>query len=767
MTAGTTTYRPSASKPGTDEVLDALQRAGFVTEPPTASTIAVLDTFDGRIAEAGLRLELVDGRQLMLSGKDSVPAGITVSGQPRVADDLPPGPLRHRLTRLLDVRALLRLVEITSQRTAGTKRNGDGKVTAAVTVHDVPTVDGVVLDRVVVEAIELTGYPKSAGELRDLLDGLGLRAVDGGSGRARRGQRWCPAGRLRRVDRRPADVRRPGDRRLSGRARQPPRRDARQLGRDGRRHRSRVPPRPACRRAPDAGRAGERQPRCSPTTSVSGPATTSRWLGAISGAARDLDVYQIEWPDYTATLDADGDEGPRPAARAPRRATRRRPRRAGRPALVGAGDVPPSRRGTTGSTRRSTPSALGERSLEPLDKTVGRRIRRAHRVMVERGRTITPATPAETVHELRKDAKKLRYLIECFGGLYDKPARTAFVGRLKALQDTLGEHQDAEVHAHALRTIADDRQRHWDAETLLAIGQLIERLEQRRRGHAGTSSPSASPTSTSKETAKALKDAAGERQGRVRENARHVQHQGRRGQDDHGRQPQPSRRRRPGPGCCCGTSIRRARRRSSSASSRGSRVASRRLLGGDGELAANVKESDVAGLHLVPADFSLRHLDVHLADGDRLDGAASPTLLEPLADDYDVGDPRLRPRHHAGQRGGVPRRRRAARADGADDRCRCARSTSSPRFLADDDDGAARSCRSCRCSTGARRCTAQLIESLADVEPPFLATAIPNASAVERMAVHRAPLGEVAPRSRARHGLRRPVGRGRRPPLAP
>ena len=36
------------------------------------------------------------------------------------------------------------------------------------------------------------------------------------------------------------------------------------------------------------------------------------------------------------------------------------------------------------------------------------------------------------------------------------------------------------------------------------------------------------------------------------------------------------------------------------------------------------------------------------------------------------------------------------------------------------------------------------------VEPPFLTTAIPNASAVERMAVHRAPLGEVAPRSSAR-----------------
>ena len=61
-----------------------------------------------------------------------------------------------------------------------------------------------------------------------------------------------------------------------------------------------------------------------------------------------------------------------------------------------------------------------------------------------------------------------------------------------------------------------------------------------------------------------------------------------------------------------------------------------RLLGRRGELAANIKESDVAGLHLVPADFSLRHLDVHLADGSG-STASLAALLEPLADDYDVG----------------------------------------------------------------------------------------------------------------------------------
>ena len=60
-----------------------------------------------------------------------------------------------------------------------------------------------------------------------------------------------------------------------------------------------------------------------------------------------------------------------------------------------------------------------------------------------------------------------------------------------------------------------------------------------------------------------------------------------------------------------------------------------RLLGRRGQLAASIKESDVAGLHLVPADFSLRHLDVHLADGTG-STASIAALLEPLADDYDV-----------------------------------------------------------------------------------------------------------------------------------
>ena len=54
-----------------------------------------------------------------------------------------------------------------------------------------------------------------------------------------------------------------------------------------------------------------------------------------------------------------------------------------------------------------------------------------------------------------------------------------------------------------------------------------------------------------------------------------------------------------------------------------------------GSLQGHIRATDVPGLHAVPADFSMRHLDLHLDDVKhprRRLGA----LLEPLAADYDV-----------------------------------------------------------------------------------------------------------------------------------
>ena len=94
----------------------------------------------------------------------------------------------------------------------------------------------------------------------------------------------------------------------------------------------------------------------------------------------------------------------------------------------------------------------------------------------------SPASPGERLHDLRKDTKKLRYLLECFGTLFPADERKAFVSQLKDLQDNLGEHQDAEVHLAQLRDLAHDLHERSvvDTDALLAMGRLSDQLERRR-----------------------------------------------------------------------------------------------------------------------------------------------------------------------------------------------------------------------------------------------------------------------------------------------
>lgn len=65
------------------------------------------------------------------------------------------------------------------------------------------------------------------------------------------------------------------------------------------------------------------------------------------------------------------------------------------------------------------------------------------------------------------------------------------------------------------------------------------------------------------------------------------------------------------------------------------RGGSKRLVGAKGDLAAHVLGSDLSAVHVVPADFSLRHLDLHLESTKDPTGRLA-TLLEPLRGDYDL-----------------------------------------------------------------------------------------------------------------------------------
>jgi CHAD domain-containing protein len=117
----------------------------------------------------------------------------------------------------------------------------------------------------------------------------------------------------------------------------------------------------------------------------------------------------------------------------------------------------------------------------PLAEVVTARIAKAQRKVLRDGRAIDDTTEPQRLHDLRKDAKRLRYLLECFGSLFPPKGHRAFVAQLKALQENLGDHQDAEVQLEELRSLAHDLHDVVDTDVLLAMGRLGDHLERRRQ----------------------------------------------------------------------------------------------------------------------------------------------------------------------------------------------------------------------------------------------------------------------------------------------
>jgi CHAD domain-containing protein len=102
--------------------------------------------------------------------------------------------------------------------------------------------------------------------------------------------------------------------------------------------------------------------------------------------------------------------------------------------------------------------------------------------MVARGRKIDADSPDAALHELRKQGKELRYLLELFGGSFEQKVVIKLIARLKDLQDVLGRFQDRRVQIDLLHDV------HYElkdcpggAQAMMACGLLVERLETDQR----------------------------------------------------------------------------------------------------------------------------------------------------------------------------------------------------------------------------------------------------------------------------------------------
>ena len=83
----------------------------------------------------------------------------------------------------------------------------------------------------------------------------------------------------------------------------------------------------------------------------------------------------------------------------------------------------------------------GEAAAQPARPFAARALAKRRRKLIRDGRGLAHAGD-EARHQVRIDAKKLRYAVEGFQGLFRRKAARRFVERLKALQDELGALND-------------------------------------------------------------------------------------------------------------------------------------------------------------------------------------------------------------------------------------------------------------------------------------------------------------------------------------
>jgi CHAD domain-containing protein len=207
-----------------------------------------------------------------------------------------------------------------------------------------------------------------------------------------------------------------------------------------------------------------------------------KWLGDLTTPTRDLDVHLLGFDDTAAGLRAAKPDDLEPfrsylrerRARELRALARglRSPRyrdlvRRWRDTLTPISEK--GRRGRGGSIRS------GEISAATL---AAERTRRAFTKVAKRGGAITPDSPHESLHDLRKRCKELRYALEFFAPVHDPATYAAVVGDLKKLQDCLGDFQDSEVQITEIRSLATAMQAAGEAPavTLLAMGEVTAGL---------------------------------------------------------------------------------------------------------------------------------------------------------------------------------------------------------------------------------------------------------------------------------------------------
>jgi CHAD domain-containing protein len=202
-----------------------------------------------------------------------------------------------------------------------------------------------------------------------------------------------------------------------------------------------------------------------------------KWVGDLTTPTRDLDVYLLELHELAGDLTVAG-----PAELDPFGAYLHQGRQLARRSLVHG--LRSQRFGRLLTEWRAALDPIADSGGSPVTagQLAAERLRAVTKRVLRRASAITPDSPAEDVHALRKRCKELRYTLEAFRPLCAAQAYSAVLKDLKRLQDVLGAFQDGEVQSTELRRYAQemlDREPP-PAATLLAMGELLAHFVHRQ-----------------------------------------------------------------------------------------------------------------------------------------------------------------------------------------------------------------------------------------------------------------------------------------------
>lgn len=206
------------------------------------------------------------------------------------------------------------------------------------------------------------------------------------------------------------------------------------------------------------------------------------WLGQITGPTRDLDVYLLNFNNYKSSLPV-GIRGNIEPLREFLTVKQKAAQKNLAKKLKSEKYL-----GLLSEWERYLKKATPKSPAEPnamlsIKELADKRIWKVYKNVLKQGNAITDESPAESLHDLRKTCKKLRYLMEFFQSLYPEEQISRLIKTLKSFQDVLGDFQDYEIQEITLKQFSEEMMKqNVSASTFLAMGVLVQDLDRRRIG---------------------------------------------------------------------------------------------------------------------------------------------------------------------------------------------------------------------------------------------------------------------------------------------